>query len=337
MKIKEAGEFGLIDKINIGLITNPERVIKGIGDDTAVLNSDPSKVILFTTDMLVEGVHFKLDFSTPKQVGLKALAVNISDIAAMGGMPTNAVISIGISGESDIEIVEGIYEGLREMCAKYQINIVGGDTVSSNDLIINVALMGEVEKEQVIYRSGAETGDYIYVTGPLGDSAAGLHLLTESKGRGQSILREHLSLVEKHLAPEPRLIEAQMLVNSGYISAMNDISDGLASELHEIGEQSNVGFKIYESKLPLSNSLRNLDSSKINSLELALFGGEDFELVFTVRAKDNDDFQKYITEKQLKVHLIGETTAIDGGYTLIDKHGQAGSLESKGYNHFRSE
>jgi len=335
LRIKEAGEFGLIDKINTGLITNPERVIKGIGDDTAVLNSDPRKVILFTTDMLVEGVHFRLDFSTPKQVGLKALAVNISDIAAMGGIPTNAVISIGVSGERDIQIIEGIYEGLREMCAKYQVNIVGGDTVSSKDLIINVALMGEAEKEQVIYRSGAKAGDHIYVTETLGDSAAGLFLLMELGL--ENIPEIYRPLIKRHLAPVPRLIESRLLVNSGCISAMNDISDGLASELHEIGEQSKVGFRISENKLPLSNCVKYLDSREINPLEFALFGGEDFELVFTVKAKEQDRFQSYIAEKQLKVHLIGEITTSDEGYILIDKDGQAKDLEPKGYNHFRSE
>jgi len=335
LKVKDIGEFGLINKISQGLINRPALVVKGIGDDAAVLKTDANKLILYTTDMMIEEVHFSLKFSEPRDIGWKALAVNISDIAAMGGIPTNALISIGIPGESDLELIEGIYWGIREAAKEYQLNIVGGDTVKSRELIINVALMGEVEKDKVLYRSGAKDGDAIYVTGTLGDSAGGLHLLLSSENPKEMENKEREKLKKRHLAPRPRQKEALLLVESGMVTSMNDISDGLASELSEIGKESNVGCTIYAQSIPTSEEANNLaQESRLDPLDWALYGGEDFELVLTVKSEKRDSFARYIQENQLNVQRIGEINSRQKGLKIIDSNGEVKDLVAKGYNHF---
>lgn len=338
MKVKDYGEFGLIELVSGGLINRPERVVKGIGDDTAVIKASKDKLLLFTTDMMIEGVHFSLDYSKPQDIGKKALAVNISDIAAMGGYPTDGVISIGVPGDLNVAVVEQIYAGIREIAGEYQVNIVGGDTVKSRDLIINVALTGEVAKDKVVYRSGAKPGDVIYVTGALGNSAAGLYLFQNPEFVKNLPLEYANNLKRIHVSPSPRLFEAQKLVNSGLITAMNDISDGLASELHEIGSQSNVGCELQLEQLPISQEVRCLvEEKKVNAINWALYGGEDFELVFTVKGQAEHKFASFAGEQGITIYKVGQIVAAENGFNLLNQQGEVIPFEAKGYNHFRSE
>lgn len=252
MNVSDLGEFGLIAKIRrYAPVTSS--VVKGIGDDTAVLRHTKDKYLLFTTDMLVEGTHFTRRMGGAA-IGHKALACSISDIAAMGGVPTHAVVSLGVAPKMPVRFVEDIYKGMGALAKRFGVSIVGGDTVRSNKIVINVALLGEVEKKYLVTRGGAKPGDWIFVTGTLGRSLA----------------------TGKHLNFTPRLKEARFLVKNFKPSAMMDISDGLAGDLNHILKASRVGALLWEEAVP---------RTKGTTLQQALTDGEDFELLFTVREK----------------------------------------------------
>ena len=253
--LKDIGEFGLIKRIAKAEKISDKDVIAGIGDDAAVLKYKKNLYLLLTTDILIEDVHFNQK-ATPFQIGWKALAVNISDIAAMGGIPRYALVSLGLRKEIPIKFVDEIYQGIRTLAKKFDVQILGGDTVSSSKIVINIALTGEVEKSCLTLRKGAKIGDKIYVTRRLGGSITG-----------------------KHLSFIPRVKEARYLVKNAHPTAMIDISDGLISDLKRICEASNVGARIEQEKVPVSK--------EANSLENALTAGEDFELLFTVSEKYN--------------------------------------------------
>ncbi len=263
------GEFKLIDHI-----TRPGGAYVGVGDDAAVLEHKRGRYLLFTTDMLCEGDHFRRQWSTPRQIGMKSMEVNVSDIASMGGLPTYAVVSISLTRDVTVEYMRELYRGMYSVADKYGFKIVGGDTTHSNTMTINVAMLGEVEKKRLSLRSDAEIGDLICVTGDLGKSMAGLRLLLKGK-RGY---------VKSHLEPKARLSAARDI--SRYCNAMIDVSDGLASEVNHICEKSRVGAMVYGGKVPLSKKTR--DAAKAlgeDPLDYALNGGEDFELVFTIPPK----------------------------------------------------
>lgn len=287
-KLSQIGEFGLI-----GLL---RRQFAAIGDDTAVLPLSKDKFQLFTMDMIVEGAHFTLK-SSPKAIGHKAMACNISDIAAMGGVPTFAVVSLGVSAQTKVQFVKDLYGGMQAVAKKFNVAIVGGDTVKSNKLIINVALLGEVPKSRLVTRSGAKPGDWIFVTGPLGGSL--------KSGR--------------HLTFTPRIKEAQFLAKFQPTS-MIDISDGLAADLGHILEESNVGAVIYEHKIPRHPGV---------SLPQALSDGEDFELLFTVPPQSG---RKLLNNKRF--FLIGEIVDRATGLKLVTRKWKKVILSEKGYKHF---
>lgn len=335
MKLSELGEFGLVQRVAKDLVTSPGKVLKGIGDDTAVLRMDREKLLLMTTDMLVEGVHFSFDFARPKEVGKKALVVNISDIAAMGGLPTHATVAIGIPPGFSFKKIEAIYAGLREACTTYRVNIVGGDTVKSPDhLVINVSLIGEVEPFRVIYRSGARPGDLIAVTGPLGGAAAGLHALQHPD---PDFPRNTFKVLRtRHLLPVPRVREGRLLSGSGGVSAMNDISDGLASEVNEICQASGTGCLLRSEDIPVDSSARELaEFCGLDPLDWALYGGEDYELVFTVKPDRVEAVKALMAEKGYALYICGEITSAGEECRLINPAGVEVPLEPGGYNHFR--
>ena len=249
MKINQLGEFGLIDLIRKQLRIGSE-VICGIGDDAAVLPYTKDKYLLLTTDMMVQGVHFDRG-AQPQAVGHKTLACNISDIAAMGGMPTFAVVSIGVPKNLSVRYVADLYQGMQKLAKQFGISIVGGDTIKSDKIIINVALLGEVEKKYLVTRNGAKPGDWIFVSGALGGSLKS----------------------GKHLTFVPRLAQARFLVQNFKPNAMMDISDGLAGDLNHILKASKVGAKLDEEFIPRHKGI---------GLHQALTEGEDFELLFTL-------------------------------------------------------
>jgi len=319
MKIKDiGGEFGLIERINKSIKLFSKDVVAGIGDDAAVLKHDKNNYLLFTTDMLVENDHFSLKYSTPMQVGMKAIEQNASDIAAMGGIPKFAVISIALPNDIDAEFVGGLYKGINKKAKEYRINIVGGNISHSREIVINVALIGFVEKKNLALRSGAEIGDLIFCSGDAGKSTAGLELLRHNK-KGKSI--------KPHLEPKSRLDLARKLVKIG-INSMIDVSDGIASEVKHICDESKVGAVIYADKIPISKNTI-IDSRKVgkDAVDFALYGGEDFELVFT--ASKN----KLKQLKKLDIKVIGEIVDKKFGIKLI-RNNKKQNIES-GFDHFK--
>lgn len=300
MKIKDLGEIGLIERF-AKRIRLDKTVVKGIGDDTAVIKWTRGKYLLFTCDMMVEDVHFKRSGATPYEIGRKALGRNISDIAAMGGVPRYAVISIGLNPELSVSVADGISKGIIELARQYKINIVGGDTVKSSRLVIDISLVGEVEKENLVLRSGARTGDLLFVTGMIGASQKG-----------------------KHLNFTPRLDEARLLVKKFKINSMIDVSDGLLLDLRRIMDESKVGARLYEKLVPISKGA--------GSFEKAVCEGEDFELLFTMTPKEALKASKMKLKTQ--VSLIGQIIDRKKGLRLVQKDGIEKPVEAKGFLHF---
>ncbi len=276
MNVSDLGEFGLIDRMR-KYAPMTSSVVKGIGDDTAVLRYTKDKYLLFTTDMLVEGTHFTRRMGAAG-IGHKALACSISDIAAMGGVATHAVVSLGVTPKMPARFVEDIYKGMAALAKRFGVSIVGGDTVRSDKVVINVALLGEVAKKYLVTRDKAKPGDWIFVTGTLGRSL----------------------VTGKHLNFTPRLKEARFLVKNFKPSAMIDISDGLAGDLNHILRASKVGGRLWDNAVPLTKGA---------ALAQALTDGEDFELLFTLKESDAMRLLKWQNKRRSWFfYPIGEIT-----------------------------
>lgn len=298
MLVSKLGEFGLIERLKRSIKTDAS-VIKGAGDDCAVLKYTKGKYQLFTCDMVVRGVDFSLK-DNPYFIGRKALAASISDIAACAGLPRYCLVSLGIARNTPVEFIDKLFKGMLNLAHKYNINITGGDISQARDLIIDVSMLGIVEKRCLVLRSGARSGDIIFVTGRLGGSIFG-----------------------RHLTFIPRLKEARFLVKNFKLNAMIDISDGLGQDLNHILEQSKVGAVIYEDLIPLGKQARNLND--------ALYMGEDFELLFTLSRKE----AKRLLQKKLAIFRpIGEIVDKKYGLILVGKKNKEKILEPKGFRHF---
>ena len=298
--LKDIGEFGLIERIRHKFRPGTS-VVKGIGDDAAVIKISRDKYLLLTCDMLVEGVHFNLNAATPYQIGHKALASSISDIASMGGVPKEALVSLGISPGRSVGFTDQLFNGLRKLAAEFKISLVGGDITRSKKLVINVCLTGRVRKKNLLLRSGAKFNDAILVTGRLGGAERG-----------------------KHLRFRPRLREAQFLVNKFKINSMIDISDGLAQDLGQITKESNLGAEIYQRDIPVSAG---------SSLKSALEGGEDFELLFTMPKNEARRLLKnYPRIHATPVKMIGQIIKQKEIF-LIDSSGIKRKQDLKGWRH----
>jgi len=330
MKLQEIGEFGLIDLIKQGTINDPGSIVAGIGDDAAVIRPHPQHLQLLTTDMLVEDIHFSLKTTTPWQLGYKAMAVNFSDIAAMGGRPRHAVVAVAIPPVLTVEFIINMYDGMKAICKEYGVNIAGGDTVASRQgLVINVTVVGEAVSGNVVLRSGAQPGDIVAVTGPLGSSGGGLALLQRGEWEKFSFAPP---LVAAHLTPRPQVELGTLLAAHG-VSSMDDISDGLASEVHEIAAASKVGMVIDAAKIPLAPEL--IAASKFLGkppLDYALYGGEDYQLLVTLSP---ETFDRLIKEFGANILTpIGRVVPSAEGVLLVADDGQASPLAPHGYNHF---
>lgn len=338
MLLKDLGEFGLIKRLTRDCVIDPTSVIVGIGDDAAAIKVSEDKLLLITTDLLVEKIDFTLQTSTPYQIGWKSLAVNLSDIAAMGGIPTHAFISIGLPPDTSVEFADQIYTGLKDIALKYKVNILGGDvSATPKNIIINVALLGEIEPQFLITRSGARIDEVIVVTGTLGDSAAGLEVLMKKLPLDFLGARGGRATIERQLKPEPRVAAGRILATSGFVNSIIDISDGLASEVHHICESSQVGAQIWLDTIPISKQ-----TSKIAELagkspyDLALYGGEDFELLFTCPFDKVDILKKRLkSECQLPITVVGKVVKANSGVKLKAKNGKLQTLNAKGYEHFK--
>ncbi len=315
-------------------------LIKGIGDDTSVTAQTPGTVLLATTDTLVESTHFTLDTTTPAQLGAKALGVSISDIAAMGGRPTFFLISLVLPKTLDTGFVEELYAGLSATALVFGATMAGGNMSAGKDLTVTVTLLGEAKPEKVVYRSGAEEGQGLYVTGTPGDSALGLRILSETKkgGTGESRLKEFKQAVKRHLTPTPRLEAGTRLAERGIAASMIDVSDGIVLDARRLAKESGVGIDIEISLLPLSPEIKRYmetgGSGKEAGLLMALAGGEDYELLFSADLKDETLIEKISEKLKLGITKIGSVTSKNSGVRVIGADGVEMALERGGYEHF---
>ncbi len=333
LKIEDIGEFGFIRSVMNECHFSPEKLIKGIGDDCAVIGPYENKAFLITTDLLVEGVHFILGRIPPEHLGEKAVAVNLSDIAAMGGNALHLFLSLAIPRSMSLETVNLIYRGIKTVCKRYKINILGGDTSSSPErLMINVTIIGDSPEKEILYRNGARPGDIIYVTDTLGNSAAGLKLIKEEIFAPDALA---FTLIDAHNRPRPFLEAGRMIARSRLASAMIDLSDGLLSDLRHICEASNVGARIFHDSLPISKELKALaETNSLDPYEFALSGGEDYRLLITIPGKNLESFKElFKRRKPCPVHNVGEITK-ELGIKMIRQNGEEELLKVAGFDHF---
>ncbi len=335
--LEKLGEFGLIRRLQEQIeLRNPSTVL-GIGDDAAVLEPGQKQVVI-TTDMLVENVHFDLTFCPLMHLGYKAVAVNVSDIAAMNATPTQIVVSLAIGARYTVEAIEELYAGIRLACENYKVDLVGGDTTASRGgLIISITALGEVEKGKAVLRSTAQVNDLICVTGDLGGAYLGLQLLEREKQafladpETQPELEGKDYVVGRQLKPEARMDVIYELKELGvHPTAMIDISDGLGSELLHICSQSRVGANIYQDKLPAdAQTLETAEEFKLDPVTCILNGGEDYELLFTVKMSDFDKIKNHPD-----ITIIGNITDASEGVQLVTPSGNAFPIKAQGWNHF---
>lgn len=329
-------EFSLIRKISQKIPTNSNDIIKGIGDDSAVIKIAKNKYLLATCDTQVEGVHFLPKIAKPEQVGQKAIAVNVSDIAAMGGKPTFCLVSLIIPQKTSVNYIDRLYNGIILGCKNYSVQIVGGNISRGKEIVIDIFMLGEVKPNQLLLRSKAKPGDKILVTGTLGEAGAGLELLLNPK---LSVKKKvSTKLISRQLTPKARLLESGVIAKTRMATSMIDISDGLESDVSHLCEQSKVGIKLYEDLLPISDSVFSV-AKLINksSLELALEGGEDYELLFTTPPDFVAEVIKAVKQKTgTKVSIVGEILSRKEGRWLILKDGRKVPLKAGGWDHFRS-
>ena len=331
MKLKELGEFRFIDRITEGCLVRREGVIKAIGDDCCVFKAPENRVILLTTDMLVEDIHFLRNSISPHELGRKSLAVNISDIAAMGGIPGEAVISIAIPGTIEVEYLDQLYEGMKSMAREFQVNLLGGDTTSSPaHLVINVALVGWAAEDEVLYRSGAKEGDVIFLTGEVGASAAGLDIILSGRNfvdRGE--------LFEAHLNPTPQIKEGRIIAGLKVANSLIDVSDGVASDLGHICEESRVGALLEESRIPVTETFRSYcNEFQLECEKLMLHVGEDYVLLGSVPAESAETLKNALESAGCRFYPIG--TIIKGaGILLKGSDGSTRKIAASGFDHFR--
>jgi len=335
--IETLGEFGLINYLTENIKISQKSSVKGVGDDAAVLDFDGKKVLV-STDMLLEGIHFDLAYTPLKHLGYKAIQVNLSDIYAMNGIASQVTVSIGISSKFPLEAVEELYEGIYLACEKYNVDLVGGDTSSSKQgLVISVTAIGYADEKDIVYRNGAEEGDLICVSGDLGGAYTGLQLLEREKliylenPNIQPDLEGKDYIVERQLKPEARRDVVELLRDIEVKpTAMIDVSDGLASELLHICKQSNKGCNLYEEKIPLDPmTFETAREFNLDPTVCALSGGEDYELLFTVKQADYDKIKF-----KMDITIIGYITEPAAGCNLITKAGNSHPLKAQGWNAF---
>ncbi|MCT4599341.1 MAG: thiamine-phosphate kinase [Marinifilaceae bacterium] len=337
-QLSDLGEFGLISHLtkNIELKNNSSQ--KGVGDDAAVLDYKNKKTLI-STDMLVEGIHFDLTYTPLKHLGYKAVASNVSDICAMNGIAKQIVISIALDKRFSLEMIEEIYEGIHAACDKYGVDIVGGDTTSSlTGLSISITVLGEAEDEEITYRNGAKENDLICVSGDLGGAYMGLQLLEREKNifldnpNIQPDLEGHDYIVERQLKPEARQDIVKLLKSKDIKpNSMIDISDGLASEVLHICEDSNLGCSLFEEKIPIDYQTHKMaEEFNINSTVAALNGGEDYELLFTVPLDKHD-----IISSIPNVTIVGHINSDRNEKNLITRDGTKIELQAQGWCNFK--
>ncbi|MBP1617815.1 MAG: putative thiamine-monophosphate kinase [Bacteroidetes bacterium] len=335
-EISTLGEFGLIEHLTKDIKLKNESSLKGVGDDAAVLHY-PEKEVLVTTDLLLEGIHFDLTYVPLKHLGYKSAVVNFSDIYAMNGQPKQITVSLGISKRFSVEDLEDFYEGLQLACEVYGVDLIGGDTTSSlTGLTISITCLGEGEKDKIVYRNGAKDTDLICVSGDLGAAYMGLQLLEREKSvfDGKADFAPDFAgkeyLLERQLKPEARKDIIEALAKEGIVpTSMMDISDGLSSEILHICKQSEVGCRLFEERIPIDYQTAVMaEQFNLNVTTVALSGGEDYELIFTVPLHQHDKVSA------LKgVHVIGHITSASLGKYLLTRDNAEIEIKAQGWNH----
>ena len=332
--LKELGEFRLIDALTQDFQLQQASSVHGIGDDAAVIDAG-DYYQLVTTDLLLENIHFDLTYCPLKHLGYKAVATSVADIAAMNGVPTQITVSIGVSNRFSVEALQELYHGIRLACESYRVDLVGGDTApTAAGLVVSVTALGRVAKDQLCLRKGAQPNDIICVTGDLGSAYVGLQILSREKKvwevdkEMEPDLTPYQYMLQRQLRPEGRTDIVHELHDMPLVpTAMIDISDGLASELFQLHKASAIGVNIYEDKLPIDNrTLETAVALNLDPIMCALHGGEDYELLFTIRPQDLSK-----VEKHPDISLIGYTTAAEQGLRFITKAGAAVPLTAPGW------
>ncbi len=335
MEISQLGEFGLIDRLTQGLPTVNPSTIRGVGDDCALIRNHDTDMLV-TTDLLLEGVHFDLTYVPLKHLGYKSAIVNFSDVYAMNGTPKQITVSLGISKRFTVEHIEELYSGIRLACEIYGVDLVGGDTTSSRQgLVISITCIGEADPDKIVTRSGAKDTDLICVSGDLGAAYMGLQLLEREKvaSVGQKDFEPNFAgkeyLVERQLKPEARKDIVRELAQAGIVpTAMMDVSDGLSSELMHICNDSGVGCRVFEERIPIDYQTAIMaEEIDMNVITAALNGGEDYELLFTVPLHSHDKV------KDLPgVKVIGHITKPELGCAMVTRDGAEIPLQAQGWN-----
>lgn len=337
-EISSLGEFGLIDHISQNFTSRQASTVLGIGDDAALIKAGKMLKVI-STDLLLEGVHFDLSYFPLAHLGYKAIAVNISDIAAMNAVPQQVTVSLGLSNRFSVEAIDEFYKGVKMACTNYNVDLIGGDTSASHTgLLISVTAIGEVSEEKVAKRSGARDKDIICATGDLGGAYVGLQVLEREKQvyltdpGMQPKLDDYEYLVSRQLRPEARMDIIFELAELEVVpTAMIDISDGLASELLHISKQSGLGLRVFEEQLPIDNqTYETAVAFNLDPITCVLNGGEDYELLFTIKQAD---FEKL--KKHADIHFIGHMDASDKTAGLVTKNGTWVDLKAQGWNHFK--
>lgn len=337
-EISSLGEFGLIDHLTKNFEIRNASTIVAVGDDGAVIDHFGKQTVV-TTDLLIEGIHFDLMYTPLKHLGYKSVIVNLSDVYAMNATPTQITVSIGVSNRFSVEALDEFYEGIYAACEKYNVDLVGGDTSASNKgFIISVTAIGEVTPDQFVKRSTANAGDLICVSGDLGGSFLGLTLLEREKKiwienpQIQPDLEGEKYIVGRVLKPEARRDIIEFFEKNNIMpTAMMDISDGLSSEVLHICRQSNLGCRLYEEKIPIADDTREAAFKfGLDPTVCALNGGEDYELIFTIR---QDDYDKIVLNEEISV--VGYTTALEEGAKLLTKGGNSFDITAQGWNAFK--
>ncbi|MGL3000905.1 thiamine-phosphate kinase [Flavobacterium sp. RSSB_23] len=333
--IAQLGEFGLIDHLTKNFEINQESTLKGIGDDAAVLDFGTKKTVI-STDLLIEGVHFDLAYMPLKHLGYKAVVVNLSDICAMNAKPTQITVSVAVSNRFPLEALEELYEGIARASKEYKVDVIGGDTTSSQKgMIISITALGEADENEIVYRNGAKATDLLVVTGDIGAAYMGLQVLEREKQvfqvnpNSQPDLDAYTYLIERQLKPEART-DIRTLLHALEIqpTAMIDVSDGISSEIMHLCKQSNVGCNLYEDKLPLDPQFISVcEEFNIDSTTIAINGGEDYELLFTIAITDFDKIKG-----NPNFTIIGHMTEPSEGTHLITRANTKIPLKARGWN-----
>ncbi len=339
--LEEIGEFGLIDLLTKDLKKHQTSTLYGVGDDAAVIEKNETEVTLITTDSLVEGIHFNMMYTPLKHLGYKSVVVNLSDIYAMNGKAEQITVSLAVSSRFPKEAIEELYAGIKTACDVYEVDLVGGDTTSSlAGLMISITAIGSAKKDEVVYRHTAKENELIVVSGDLGAAYMGLQVLEREKSvyKANPDIQPDLDgfdyLLERQLKPEARKDVIKFLKELDVLpTSMIDISDGLASELFHLCNKSKLGCQVYDDKFPIDTKVSTTAIDfNVDPSTCALNGGEDYELLFSIK---QEDFDKIKGNPHMSV--IGHFTPKDSGLYMIDKQGSAIELKAQGWNHFNKE